>query len=323
MKNEDLPPPAYSEQEFDQKISVALDASLTVPQPSAIQTSEEVWEEWNESTFETAARAVSGKPESNQPAEGSTSQLVERYPLRNANISARFSPPANIEPLRIHKKSASVGKSGLSKTYFDGYREDPNGGSSTYSSQANAKTDRSSQLGIDHRTPESTRHTTQTIHHDVPLADDEEHDFSLPPPPFSPAEPNPDGTPIVIMSYNPETSPPPSPLISPNLPHVPLPDHHYGFPQTQPQPGVHYEGFVPRHRLPRQSLPAPPRSSNNQFGKRPATTLGPKSMQMSEIPRMNFNPSVAYNKQSGLPQLLPAQHAQTHVQTFNANAFYK
>jgi hypothetical protein len=329
-ENDDIPPPAYSEQEFDQKISIALDASLTTPTQTA---EEEAWEEWNEAAFEAASRAVSGESGSsgpthvwsNQSAGGSASQRAETYPPEKGGLGVILPTPASIEPLRIHKRSASNGKSGLSKTYFDGYGENHNGSSSS-SSKTKTNPDSYSQVGIGGPAPRSIPHATQTTYHNVPL-DDEADDFSVPPPPFAPVEPNPDGTPIVIMSYDPSTSAPPSPLSSPMAPHLQLPDHRHPFPQVLPQrpylqqPDGPPEGLVPRPS--RQSLPAPPRPSNQHLGqplgKRPSTMLGPTPMQ-----RMGFNPPVIHNKRGGLPLLLPVQqHTQPYAQSFNANAFYK
>ncbi|KAF9455909.1 hypothetical protein BDZ94DRAFT_501511 [Collybia nuda] len=323
MSCEDLPPPAYSEQEFDRKISTVLEASLAASQPPITQPDEEVWEQWDEVTFETAARAtLSTSPSwSNQAREGSLSQHV--------NIGARSIMPAHIEPLRIHKKSAAVGKSSLPKTRHGECRGEITDELLTYRSQPNVRAGTSSQPGVndlDHTTPEPT---SQTIHSTVSVL--EEYEFSSPPPPFSPAELNPDGTPIVIMSYNPSVSPPPSPLISPLLSNSSLPDHQLQPPQLQPhpllpqQPMMFHDVSAPHRHIPYHSLPAPPRSSNNQLGKRPGTSPGLKFLQASRVPGLSFDPLIAYNRQSGssLP-LTPAQCTQPefHMQSFSANAFY-
>ncbi|KAJ8472382.1 hypothetical protein ONZ45_g16671 [Pleurotus djamor] len=85
------PPPAYSEQEFDRKISTALEVSLTVSQPPQ-PTLDDEWEEWDESLFQQRASQTLGPA-----ASGSAPRE-----LPTPNSTGR-----SVAPLRVHKKNNS------------------------------------------------------------------------------------------------------------------------------------------------------------------------------------------------------------------------
>ncbi|KAJ3802764.1 hypothetical protein GGU11DRAFT_740348 [Lentinula aff. detonsa] len=97
FEREDSPPPAYSESEYDKKLSSAI---------QFLAISEETEEEWDDGRSE--ASASSGAPQAALP--------VRNHPIQLVNTSHRVVrtlpvPPreavANDHPLRIHKKSAS------------------------------------------------------------------------------------------------------------------------------------------------------------------------------------------------------------------------
>lgn len=99
-----LPPPAYSEQEFDQKISLATQLSLAVHQDThrnRDQPVEDSWEAWDETKFQMAASQMRN--------------LSLQVPDSTAGISSVRPPEggatADIQPLRIHKKNPSGGRS--------------------------------------------------------------------------------------------------------------------------------------------------------------------------------------------------------------------
>lgn len=60
------PPPAYTEEEFDQKISLALDASLSV------NDEPEEWEEWDEAKFQAAAHRLEANAGASSSSSSST-----------------------------------------------------------------------------------------------------------------------------------------------------------------------------------------------------------------------------------------------------------
>ncbi|KAL0949537.1 hypothetical protein HGRIS_009586 [Hohenbuehelia grisea] len=143
MFGEELPPPppAYSEQEFDRKISAALEVSLTISQPApAASLEDEEWEEWDEVKFNAAVRA------SQAATHGSGSTDAYSPEPSQAGESR------NVAPLKIHKKSNSNGQNeALQKPRPSWYDEAGLGGSSASSNshapQAGASSSSSSHYG--------------------------------------------------------------------------------------------------------------------------------------------------------------------------------
>lgn len=60
--SDEPPPPAYSDQEFDRKVSIAVEESLNAPAPAPVSQpsydSDETFEEWNDEEYERAAAAL-------------------------------------------------------------------------------------------------------------------------------------------------------------------------------------------------------------------------------------------------------------------------
>ncbi|KAF9453059.1 hypothetical protein P691DRAFT_771789 [Macrolepiota fuliginosa MF-IS2] len=91
------PPPAYSEQEFNQKISLASQLSLAVHENQRHHEHEgEAWEAWDEATFQAAAGKLSLQDSDIAQSTGESSAQ-----------SSKDGVNASIKPLRIHKKNLS------------------------------------------------------------------------------------------------------------------------------------------------------------------------------------------------------------------------
>ncbi|KAG5649043.1 hypothetical protein DXG03_000392 [Asterophora parasitica] len=312
MSPGEVPPPPYTEQEFDQKVSQALVASAQQPQP---QEDQGEWQEWSDAAFAAAeALGSDAVDSSSRPRAGSSTQPSSSYGGYERQTSS-LQMLANIEPLKIHKRGKSAGTSATMKprpSWMDEAELDP--------SNANHQRPIESQ-------PLSSWNVGQA-RHEIPPDDDE--DNSVPPPPFASMDP-----PIEArLEYHAESTPP-SPLTSPIPDHFPdhppqshsmhsearleyhaestppspltspIPDH---FPSAQPDHSpqslpMHLgaEGYPePNHdrysdellrpsRLPRQSLPMPPHAANYQLEHRPASMLHQSQHQSQGVPRIYPN----------------------------------
>lgn len=300
-----LPPPAYSEQDFDHKVSSALEVSLITPQPQ--HGGEEEWEEWDDAIHATAAQAVFSLDNNRSFGSGSSQGLgagsLERYqgsPLPDKKGPASPGLPA-IEPLRIQKKAQQAPHSPSEQS------------KSRPSWFAEAETN-----------TQSSASGSRTLQHDIPPEDEEDH--SIPPPPFTAVAPSLDGRPVIVMAYHPSgESRPPSPLNSPIRVPLEISAHdHEPMSFSRPpslvhpdQPQSYVEQFhatnqtasLP-HRPARRSLPTVPHPPHH-VGQRPSTA--------QSSARMNFDPYTAYNPgyERGFP------HARLPTQHFEPNAFYK
>ena len=231
---DDLPPPAYSEQELDQKISAALEASLNASQPS------NEWEEWDEAKFEAATRRLT---------EQTTSSSSRLYSEKCAQM----------ESVQSWKKTQSTGSSS-------------------------------------HTAPAEPSCSVP----ETPMVDDED-DHLIPPPPFTPVGPSLDGPPFEDTI----------PYVFPALPIIPASSPASPLRSSAP-PAIQYESPITSISPPVSPLrsPAPPESSDlaqpelvyrhsmpvisqnlaPRVNPRPVTTYAP-------VPRVDFNTSMAYNKQ--------------------------
>ncbi|KAK2466232.1 hypothetical protein APHAL10511_001874 [Amanita phalloides] len=81
------PPPAYSEADYDSKISNALQLSLATPQPQL----HDAWELWDDAAFHAAQAAMKLSPD------------VEKQSTQGVSVQSTFQPT---EPLKINKKPA-------------------------------------------------------------------------------------------------------------------------------------------------------------------------------------------------------------------------
>lgn len=304
------PPPAYSEQEFDQKISIALLASLSAAQPPRGGELEEQWEEWDDPAFHAAAQAISSWDSqvptgilSSQGFGASASSQVSHPPTKAGDDAQSPDLPPTVEPLRIHKKRrASSGQSKTRPSWF-----------------ADAEIDAQSSA-------------SGSMQHDVPPEDEEDH--SIPPPPFTDVDPSLDGRPVIVSYQSSGDSRTPSPLNSPVR--RPLAYDRDSMSLSQPSSRIqpdHPQPYVEQlhassqatsstYRSTRRSLPAIPAVPNpHNIGQRHLTTSesSPRPIQNSPTPRMNFNPYVAYGQGGGISEL-PARHLTQH---FDPTGFYK
>ncbi|KAF7432975.1 hypothetical protein PC9H_004919 [Pleurotus ostreatus] len=87
------PPPAYSEQEFDRKVSTAVEVSLTFSQPPV----EDEWEVWDEALFEAAAHDTTRHHDGRRSGDHAGPSTGQR--------------DGSVAPLRVHKKNPSDSKS--------------------------------------------------------------------------------------------------------------------------------------------------------------------------------------------------------------------
>ena len=308
MDGDLIPPPAYVEQEFDQKVSTALQISLSAPQLPL--GGEEQWEEWNDAAFHAAAHALAnhdstGNSHSSQ-SSGVGSSTIFHPPEKTADGARSPGLPA-VEPLRIRKKARSP------------------------SSQPKPRPSWIAETQTDTQSSASG-----SIRHEIP-PDENEENHSSPPPPFTAVPPSVDGRPVIVMSYQPSRdSRSPSPLNSPIQTQLEIHAHVHDSvslsrPPSRPLP-VQPQPYVEQlhasnpaayrsHRPTRQSLPTTPTLPHpRNAGQRPSTTYSPRLLQSSSIPRMDFNPYVAYGHDGGMPELPPTRHS---TYSFDPNGFYK
>lgn len=307
MDSNDLPPPAYSLQaEFDQKTSTALQASLTIAQPSYTEENEE-WEQWDEALFEAANNASA--------ASGSSSRIV---PAPSSVYRDEKRNPA-VAPLRIHKRNQSLSKSQRNT-------EETSSSSGTCSAGSSSSSTDHAQSQVQAGSAETESATQYAAYAN---GGDEEEDRSIPPPPFTPVGPSLDGPPFeqVVLSYVPDRddSQPPSPLISPVVAPAQLPSRSntpVPAPNSAPAPASTPAPVVQESQsYHRRSLPYIPQSHAPRPSPRPLTySPSMKPLQPPAIPRVDFNSSVAYNKRS---ELIEQRGNQYPAQSVNAAAFYK
>ena len=215
------PPPAYSEQEFNQKTSHALEISSRADPPEPSQ--QELWEEWDDAAFEAAARARQALDNQSSSREST----AHSQSFGGGSSTHLFLD--NTQPLRIqkHKKPGRKSEPKPPPTWL---------------------------AEAEYGTPSSGRTGSGIQHHEVHPKDDDEPQ-AIPPPPFAP--PN-DG--LVRMTYEPQ-SPIPSPLTSPTFPPASLPSDSApsGRPQQHnTRPGNHlYSSRPSRQKLPSPPHPSP------------------------------------------------------------------
>jgi hypothetical protein len=219
------PPPAYSEQEFNQKTSRALELSSRADQPDLSRQEQLQWEEWDDAVFEAAARAQQALD--NQSSSTTHSQSFV------GGSSTLFSD--NTQPLRIQKQRKADRKSEPKPppTWLEEAEYGPSPGRG-----------RSSTASWEH---------SNIQHHDV----HPEESQAIPPPPFAPPD---DGQ--VRLAYDLPESPIPSPLTSPSSTPASLPSDDSApsgrLQQHNMRPGNHLYSPMPA----RQRLPNPPHSPN-------------------------------------------------------------
>ncbi|GJJ07471.1 hypothetical protein Clacol_001673 [Clathrus columnatus] len=186
----EAPPPAYDAQEFDRKISVALDMSMD----PALQTVEEEWEEWSDDRFEAARRQQYSESTNTVSRQNSKkSYRVQSPNLSGQSSSSSYSAISNSPHYATGTRSRRLPS-------FPPKKERP-----SWYTEAHlhlpARSDNVVQL-------ERTR-TPPISQHDIPM-DDDFNDFDEPLPPFAPVGPSLDGPPFEeIAPYYPPRAPVP------------------------------------------------------------------------------------------------------------------
>ncbi|KAF5333704.1 hypothetical protein D9611_002491 [Ephemerocybe angulata] len=319
------PPPAYDDQEFDQKVTRATQISLEAP-PTHTQNSEiseERWAEIEEAAFQ-AAIAASLAESSGSGSAGQSSSHIEPGP---PSPSANRAPLSTTRPLRIEKKGkVSVDlKQGKDRP---SWLPEADGPSSRY--EASGSGLESNPFDGDDIAP-------------PPFADIAPHGSSH----FAPESvPQPYQEPV-----SGQTSATTSPALSdtsllPNLDALSisasLSGHEWSRPHTPAQRSEHSggQGLMPNtehtYNHYRQSLPPSPSQTMGQHyeERRPHSATSPTfaaaaqatmySRPSPAVPMVNFNPSVAYGKTAmryaPAPAVVIQQEPQEEV--YRANAFY-
>ena len=311
--SDELPPPTYefSQQEFDQKISHALEQSR------AVVDEEDEWEVWDEAAFAAAAAQLTVSESAVESA--SSSRSPPPGPAPNSPSSSTYNGDAQsnysneegttVQPLRIVKKSRepSVSQKERPNWYADAGLERP--------------------LPVPPRSPRNVPASQQSVNHahrlsDVPPTPILEEREPTPPPIFEPIGPSLDGPPYegydepppqpertgLVMAYVPGDSRPASPLHSPTSPsynisqiHIPPPPpliqpHPRSLPTSSSPPPVP-SSSVPREAstpLRRPAIPSPRPPAQRQ-GLRPTASYRDSLKTKRYLPpRVVFDPRVAY-----------------------------
>ncbi|KAH8118302.1 hypothetical protein DFH11DRAFT_1723230 [Phellopilus nigrolimitatus] len=293
-------PPAYefSQHELDQKLA----ATTQRPRTSADQerrqqdpSGEGCWEVWDEATHRANAIRVSE----------SSANSDERH--------ASASSTSSVRPLNIRKKARRKQVTSEAAKEQPSWFKDAQLGAAADSSSV------SGQAMAPHSMPsEQQRGVPVVVHHAVP--EEPEDDRSIPPPPFAPIDNSIDGpayeryardlqqrrtsNPTVVLRYNGEdlaASPPPSPPQSPVIPYA-TPGlnlrHRAASPRIGTNSGAyhHAEYLAPQQTQSRTPSPHP---------MSPPSTRQPR--YVPPVPRMEFDPSVAYEATKSVYGQLPTE----------------
>ncbi|KAL0574533.1 putative protein kinase [Marasmius crinis-equi] len=285
--DDSVPPPAYTEQEYDNKVTITLQASLA--------DSQDEWEEWDEAKFQAAAAAHAGTGTSSSAPGGSRASSDVKKPLPSYPQDKKGS---------VSGPSAGVGSS---SSYGGPVAESYSSTPATPNSSQN--TNQANVAGA----PSSSQ-----IHHPLLSPSDisygDEEDMSAPPPAFTGVGPSLDGPPyeeVVRMSYNSQedyNAPRlPSPSWGPQREYIPprpssaatsIQSFH---PEEDPRPRVEQHIYSPPQ----------PHSLQPSYGRGVQPT----------VPRMNFNPSVAYGR-AVVNEPDHDRNRKSATPVFDASAFY-
>ena len=283
MADPQSPPPAYelSQQDYDQKTSEALALSE--------RTHEDEWETWDDAVHEAAAQQGAGG--SNAASSSAAEAPRYQYPSDPSAFGAAF------QPLNINKKGALQSKVKERPSWLE---EAGLGESGSSSALHHVEAERSST----HNRSREAIGGSGTVRTPLSLSSSEEADNAISPPPFTEVAPViqpsflteiPQPSPVV--TYHGNGSNPPSPLSSPTARITPLP--------TPPPPPPllpplgHPQGRSSPNPL-RQSLPTPRRHHATTVAARPTTSLyGRGALPAPPVPRMTFDPSIAYERRRG------------------------
>lgn len=283
------PPPAYTEQEFDHKVSTAIEVSQ--------QTSwEDEWEPYDPQAFEAAAAAYQSKA---QAASGSSAMP----PVSGTHMAAQSS--SQVQPLRIHKKNVP----------------------STDSKADLKKQDYAATKSSDHSPYHAGSSSLSAAGSSVPYAYNEGDGDDIAPPPFS--ELPPQAHQDLHTEFNPYQAYTPSAQEAPLPPAInqsafggpppqvlPEPVRQQEYRQSLPAPPQmsHAQTLFEQSR-PRSAMASPviaPSFPNPPVARLPVPAGGSA---------LRFSPSVAYNrKPARQPYAIPQE--EPRPQAFSAASFY-
>ncbi|EKM59519.1 uncharacterized protein PHACADRAFT_205736 [Phanerochaete carnosa HHB-10118-sp] len=320
------PPPAYEfcQQEFDQKVSHALEASEAELRRESTEE-ESDWEVWDEAAFAAAVARLALSDSS--PGAGSSSSHP-RSPPADASVSSsntalrqgqtQIPSPGNgkaksdgreddvgacaedafgpargsVQPLRIVKKAASTTQSGSTKekerpSWFEEAQLDP---------------------GPPQNAP--APQPTASFRAEVHRSDSIISRSDTPPPVFTAIGPSLDGPPYegpsVILTYVPGDSRPASPLHSPLPTQASFTGMPFAHPQsgsagrrTLPQPPRSFSPQAIQPRTTHESLPPPRRPMLSSGSPRPNSSYHSQSPHSG--PRVAFDPRMAYASAKSSP----------------------
>ena len=291
-----LPPPAYSEQEFDQKISQAIALSLHIS-PASIDSNG--FPQHDPAAFETPE----GSSTSPTTAESSSPVPIETYSRKKDNYKQhdRIGDLPPVVPLRIEKKtqSKSLPKPPvISRPGNESSSTIESSTSTVFHSEISNHDDFGSQPRYVQTThgegnvPLMPLSTASSLQQSTQIAHREDTNLSsmLPPPPF-------------------EAQPPTS------------------LPQSRSFDGHNHQQYIDPYNVtqsqsPRQSLPIQPRP---RFvpQERPMTSYSSSNnFQSSYVPHLDFNPSIAYGRNQPVGSPLPLKHPVKSAQ-HDPHSFYK
>ncbi|KAF8812466.1 hypothetical protein BYT27DRAFT_6422072 [Phlegmacium glaucopus] len=275
-----LPPPAYSEQEFDQKITQATALSLQASRVS--NTDPDGWPQYDPASFEASF-----------PSEGSsTSPTTDNNHYMQRDI---INDLPSVVPLRIEKKSQQRKNLDKPPAIYQ-----PRNESSSLTIGENPAPVYPGTPDRDHfrsriHSEGDISLTTAVPIHSTQIPNHERGANLIPPPPHSEAQP---------PAWPPESSPVTRPFVY---------DNHY---QHHVNPYNTTPSQSPRQSLPVQSRPRFVPQGRPMTGYPPS----PDNFQSSYVPRLDFNPSVAYGKTQPVTHS-PLQQPVKHVQ-YDPHAFY-
>ena len=289
------PPPAYSEQELDQKISQATTLSLHNSQASSISIDSDGWPEYDPAAFEATEGSSTSPTTAEHSSFETSSGKKDDYKHGRIGDLSSVVPPLRIEkrnqskslpkpPVKSHSRNESFSTIGENSppTIFDSETSNHNDFRSQHHSVQSSHVEDNVPL-MPLTTASSVRQSAQIAH-----KEDANLSSTLPPPPFEAQPP----------TFLPESGP--------------LDNHHY---QQYVDPYNVTRSQSPRQSRPRFVPQAPPMSSYSS-----------NNFQSSYIPRLDFNPSIAYARtQPVAPSLAPSFPLKQPVNNvqYDPHSFYK
>jgi hypothetical protein len=307
------PPPAYTEEEFDHKVSTVIETSQQV-------SYDDEWEPYDPKAFEAAAEAYQNNTHGQgSQTGGGSSNTMPPPPASQASGSSGSA----VQPLRIHKKNmaSTDSKADLKKqdyastkstddpTYHEGSSssDGPAGSSASYIYNAGDGDDIApppfSELPPQaHQDPHTEFNPYQGF---TPSAQ------QVPLPPVINVGP-PDEPPQLSPLHELQSSfggPPPQALAAP------APQRQQPYRQSMPAPQPSIQVPTAFEHRPRSAMASPvfaPTFPNTPVAQLQAPAGGPT---------LRFSPSVAYRKTSRQPFAMPKE--EPRPQAFSAASFYK